>query len=514
MDPIPMPAPYGGMNQLVPVIALQSPECENLLNFNATEQGVILRNGNSKFKTITAASRYLQTFAAYGDSKLFAAFNNALLAAARYEVYNVATGALVATAAEITPPTTNLLLITSTVFNKYLFVFTNDGGTVHLAYDATAGTWGAGGYTGTGLVPVAGDVYKNRQYIIQYEDSSYWYSGLNAISGALTKVDLSSVISEAAMLYAITPVTLADNVSAEILQAFVFSSGEVLFYAGSYPNAADWRLVGRASMGRPFYYTSKIEYQGDCLILCRNAIVSLRDLFLKGSQAALGLNVNSKIKKSWQSKVADADQSSVTGVYDKTNDRIVISVTKVGTDNNYFFIFNNQLQSWYLHNTSPFESSGLTVGPIVAYSNSIFFGMSGLPVGGVSVIWKKEGSSNFYDRNYTDTANVGYGYEVLSAPLANGRAYVQKSEGMDVILKSDLYAETSYYFIRDFGVLTTAAQLIPDQGVTLQKPFINMGIEGSYIQYKISGTTPTTAKTVGLQLYGTNIWLEQGNSPR
>ena len=132
----------------------------------------------------------------------------------------------------------------------------------------------------------------------------------------------------------------------------------------------------------------------------------------------------------------------------------------------------------------------------------------------ISII-EKEGATDFVDVNAQPSGGTsfGYYYETISAPVSDGRAFVQKGEGVDVIMQSDLYNETDHNLIKDFGVLTTESQKIPDQGTGLQKPFINIGIEGSYIQHKISGTT-TTGKSVGLTIYGTNFWRELGNSPR
>lgn len=123
---------------------------------------------------------------------------------------------------------------------------------------------------------------------------------------------------------------------------------------------------------------------------------------------------------------------------------------------------------------------------------------------------QKEGRASFYDAN-----GYIYDYEIISAPIANGRAYITKAAGMDVIQETDINDWTSYQFIKDLGVDETAAQSLPTAPTGLQKPFVNMGIEGSYIQYKISGTTAyDVTKTVGLTIYGTNIWLDNGKSPR
>jgi len=130
------------------------------------------------------------------------------------------------------------------------------------------------------------------------------------------------------------------------------------------------------------------------------------------------------------------------------------------------------------------------------------------------MIYVKEGATGFMDRKSDDSGDVGYDYNITSAPLSNGRAYIQKVEGMDVILNSDLYAQTSYKLIKDLGVAETSSQILSGVNAdSLQKPFVNLGIEGSYVQYKISGTT-VTGKTTGLVLYGTNVWIEKGKSPR
>ena len=125
-----------------------------------------------------------------------------------------------------------------------------------------------------------------------------------------------------------------------------------------------------------------------------------------------------------------------------------------------------------------------------------------------------EGAAGFTDTSVeTGNALLAYPYELISAPVSNGRAFVQMCGGLDVIMKSDLYSQTDFSLISDLGVKTSEVQKIPDQGTSLQKPFVNVGIEGSYIQYKVSGTT-TTGKSVGLELYGFNFYQDNGTSPR
>ena len=129
------------------------------------------------------------------------------------------------------------------------------------------------------------------------------------------------------------------------------------------------------------------------------------------------------------------------------------------------------------------------------------------------MIYSKEGSSGFTDRSIDDASDVGVEFEAKSAPIASGRTFIQKADGLDAIVTSDMYPQVGYRFISDLGVNQSATQIIPTQASTLQKTNADIGLEGSYIQYKISGTT-TANKTVGYNLFGLNLWTSQGKSPR
>lgn len=506
-----------------------------MLNYNTTREGVTLRFGDSAFSTFvgTTINANELMLAPYGDTKLFNVDKRS--ADSSLDFYDAETGALV----YATSPTANAntLSMTYLYFNKYLFLFSNAGGVLDFAGAAQVGfqwdgaVFGACAYTGAGLAPIGGNSYNHRSYLIQFNEAAYWYSPLDSIAGACTKIDLSMIVQQKCTLSCIGSFTLSDQVTTSAIQSFIFSNGEVLFYSGTYPNSADWRIIGTAKIGQPLAIQSTIAYQGDTLVMCDAGVVSLRDLFLKGSQAAVGLSVSDPVQKSWATLVKAMRLllsnpvgpilngflvGNVRGVYDQATDRIIISfpyymnpavsatIPQVGS---FYFVFDNQLQAWFFH-----RSFGGTVFDIVLYKNKV------LTVGKNSnsatyIIWQKEGAGNFTDRNGNNTADVPFNYQVTTAPISNGRSYVQKGEGLDVILNSDLYAETSYQFVRDFGVLSTIAQKTSAPVSTLQKPFVNMGIEGSYIQAKISGTT-SAGKVTGIQLYGMNFWIEQGEGPR
>ena len=524
VTPIPLPPPYGGVNELVPVVALESPDAENLLNFNTTRAGVVLRYGDSKYATraISAGSTTNNGLAAYGDTKLFALITN--ISTTKIDFWDVDAGSIAHSTAAYAGTG---VFSSSTYFNKYLFCFSNDANlTPGIYYNGSA--FGTIGYTGSGFTPVGGgNAYRNRHYIIQSGEAAFWYSNIEAISGALTKVDLSSIASDKCTLVNISTVTLTDNIgSTDLLQTFIFSNGEILFYTGSYPNSPDWRIVGRAKIAQPIsYYDSAFQYQGDTLVMCDTGLVSLRDLFLKGSQNASLLSVSAKIEKTWQRLIklqraavpvlTGPVDASIKGIWDEGSKRIIISfpfyeLNGAIAAGNYFFVFNAELQTWDFHQSTGFF--GLPTGDIVKYKNKVVFTVP--PSGATTaIVYEKEGATNFTDRNYLDASDIPYTFEVKSAPITNGRAFVQSCEGLEPFIESDLYAETEYRLIADLGASTSSAQKVLSRTSTLDKTFVNLGIEGSYIQYKISGTT-TSGKTIGLKLYGINFHQQSGSNTR
>lgn len=531
MDPVPLPPPYGGVDLKNPLVALQSPNCENLLNFNLSNVGAELRNGDSisyNFALTGTNGRYaLDLHPHEAASKLYiSTLNNQT---SNYEIYDTS-GTLVYTFVPLFILLNSVPRISNVYFNKNTYFFPNKAVNAGHKVDA-AGTFAVSGYTGDVGTPklIGGAVYKNRLYGIEYQEAGYWYSGIDSTSGEMIYVDITGLTESKCTLSSIGTFTISDQVTTEVFIAFVMSDGEILFYNGSYPNSSDWRLAGRAQIPQPLFIDSLIKYQGDTLVMCDSGVVSLRDLFLKGSQQALSLSISELVQPAWANLVRairaarsaptgplvnNAVNGSIRGVFDAQNDRIVISFpyyldsSNVLQNGSFYFVYNTALGAWSFH-----RSYGGRIYDANIYNN-VLYCLSRYGTDNGVTVYKKEGATGFTDRTADNSGETAYDYNMISAPVANGRAFVQKAEGLDVILNSDLYDQTSYYLIRDFGVETTTAQTVPNvlTGV-LQKPYVNMGIEGSYVQWKLSGTT-TTSKTVGLKLYGTNLWIEQGGSPR
>lgn len=505
-----LPAPYKGVDQQIPTAALESPFCENLLNFNTDQLGISLRYGDSKYAVITFAvnTKGPQRIFAYGSSKLFNVVFN--VTTNKMDIYDVDAGTV-----SFSSAASGNDGFYSLYFNKYLFFFGDTTYRPGFYYDGAA--FGNCGYTGTNINPVGGDVYKARAYLIQGQRAQYWYTEINAISGPCTLIDLNALTQVSTTLAIIAPITIVHLTLTKSYQAFVFFSGEVFFYGGSYPDSADWELVGTAKIAQPINYNSSIPYYGDTLVLCDIGVVSLRDLFLQGSQAAVTLSVSKPIQSAWSdliqairtdTAVPTGQVAGIHGIWDSKTDRIIISfpsyLNTSGTSSagSFYFVFDAKLQSWFFH-----RSFGGIVLDIVFYNNKVVtMGYSSTAI----MVWKKEGSTGFMDRNADDSADVAYDYEMLSAPIPFPKTAVYEATQIEPILESDLYAQTNWNFIVDFGRQTSGSQQTDASTTAVAKPAVNVGMQNiTFVQVKMAGTT-VTSKTVGLDLYSYNVWYNAG----
>lgn len=520
MNPVALPPPYQGQADFVPLVALESPYAERIVNFNIEDNIPTLRDGNAAYGYLTAATTLaLATYETGTAQKLFL-------------VYDTGSGGL-----RVSDATSGGSLVSAYApggiggddevhhlyFNGNLIFFGETtwrpGSVGNPQYNGTA--WSLSGYTfPVSTTPFGGGVYKNRAYMLLRGTTKFVYSNINAISGATTEVDLGGVISSKANLYAIRSVALSEGIQQETIIFFVFASGEVLAYAGSYPDSANWELVGRFQIPRPIDYNAIVEANGDAFVITQSALVSLRTLFTQGVFVAVQKGLSAPIANRWKELFGTtANSFGIRGVFDTVRQRLIITRpsyvipggSEVDTDS-MALIYSFKNNAWYEHRyviATDAQVQGNIQGAAFFKDKTYY---SVYNASGTCGVLELEGSTNFLDAIVT-LDEEAYEYEITSAPIAGGRTYIQQAVGLDAIIKSDMYAETSYQFIADTGVQTTSAQKIPDMGTGLVKAHANVGIEGSYIQYKISGTT-ADLRTEGYKLYGVNVWTEEGREPR
>ena len=521
MQPIPLPAPYGGIDEFSPFFELAQPNCELLFNFNVSQIGCTLRKGDSIVNAHAAPTgETLIEFFSFGSETFVAML---VTAGGNLRIRNAVSGATVYTSAV----SVAWEISSINIFSGRLFIFLRSGGIgLGVTYDGT--TWGAIGYTGPTYIGAAAS-YKNRQYVSNATlgtENEYYYSSLSAITGALVgPVSLSGYSSERTVITMIAPFTLAEGVGSKSLLAFILASGEVLFFSGSYPDSPDWQLEGSARIGPAFNSHAKIPYDGDTLILGQSGIVSLRNLFLKGEEGATVATLERRVEKSWKAQIIDVPTGFqpvqsyyARGCWDKIKNKIIVFFPYNYTESNYssitdgvFFVYDILLQAWVFHQYSG-ALSGSRVMPPLFVNNVVLFAVSMGATTGFSVL-QKEGATGFRDRSADDAIDEAYPFDLISAAITNGRAFVQRCMGMDFIMSSDMYEAVFFSVISDFGRETSAGQAVSVVSTGVAKPFVNIGIEGTFIQYRISGSTPLD-KTIGVNFYAANFWQDNGGSPR
>lgn len=408
--------------------------------------------------------------------------------------------------------------VSTVYFNKYLFFI----GDVISGYYYNGTTWGLTGYTyPVGFTPMSGCVFKNRLYFVDKGTALVGYSGIDYISGTITSVDLSSITTSKTKLLGIRSVSMSEGISQDNVLCFCFDNGEVLAYSGSYPNSSDWRIVGRFVIPKPIDYHSFVDANGDSFVITECGLISLRDLFAKGGDKALNEGISGAITNRWDqimsalfpNGVVDSSGQWVKGHYDQGRDRIVIVfsdyVTKAGvksTGSFFRLIYSFKTQSWWEHygalNAASVSSSAM-------FKNDLYYGTT--VNGGVL---KAEGASGYLDvvpdsDNPGVTIPAAYTYKLITAPLPLSRNGINKVEGAELLMKSDLYTETEVKLISDLGAATTTAQKTKGNGTNVSKCMVNSGVESTYVQLQIGGTT-VTGKTTGQEIYGMNIWYDKG----
>jgi hypothetical protein len=158
------------------------------------------------------------------------------------------------------------------------------------------GTYTVYGITGVdsaNLINV--NLFKNRLYYPEKNSLDFWYSGVDEISGALTKFPLGGVARNGGYLQAIGTWTLDAGYGVDDFLVCVTSMGEVIVYKGSNPSDVnDWSLVGVWQMGQTFSRRCFFKWAGDLLLLTQDGLVPLTAA-LQSSRLDPRVNLTDKI---------------------------------------------------------------------------------------------------------------------------------------------------------------------------------------------------------------------------
>jgi hypothetical protein len=511
-----LPPPYQGQNDQYPIITIQSPYCERMENFNNLDGNLAVRQGNDLFAQATVANYKIEGIVNYGDTFLFAMANNA---GVQWNIYDIASGSF---GSANSAAGTGVAPATFFFKDNLIFCFGASGKT--FLFNGTLFT--VDPYTFTSLSPYGGTEFKARAYFIGYGTAIYAYSGIEAVTGACTNVDLSGQLTSKATLSMIRPISMTQNLTAESALAFIFSSGEILVYQGSYPDSDTWSRVSRFKVSQPIEYNAYVEAKGDSFLLTKSEILSLRNLFVSGYDTERDEGIGHTIAKRWRQIITSYSNvisinpvvlfQRIKGVYDEKNDRIIISLPEyvdpitgdITNSTTFQLIYDFNLQAWYEYIQT--DSRIIYAVGATYFNNKTYIAVQTNTGGAEMTVIGLERGSNYVDDDLDGSGTKAINYKLRTAPLPISKFGANAITGIEAICKSDLYPQTNYKFIADLGRQESASQAIPAQGTAVAKPMMNVGIHDAITaQLEISGST--VSASIGLELYGFNVWYQTGD---
>jgi hypothetical protein len=159
------------------------------------------------------------------------------------------------------------------------------------------------GLTATNLIGVA--VYANRLYLWEDNAQAFWYGGVNAISGALTKFDFSGLADLRGKLVAVAPITFDAGDGVNDALAFLFSGGQVFIYQGTNPgDSSNWSKVGVFQIADPLSRRGVFKYGGDVMVMTKQGYFQLSRAITLGNvsdSVSLSDKINPALRTAYES---------------------------------------------------------------------------------------------------------------------------------------------------------------------------------------------------------------------
>lgn len=281
----PLPPPVGGWNARDALDSMKPSDAVILENWFPRQSDVVIRGGHTLHCNTGEGNFSVQTLAEWKAStsrKLVAAVNGKLIDVSTSTPSTIGTGF-----------SQNRWKWVN--FSERLFLV--NGTDAPQDYDGTtltATSWSGSGLTITNLSDVC--VFKERLFFIEKNTLNFWYAGLQAITGTLTKFPLKYTGSFGGVLKAIGTITSDGGTGQDDLIAFFLSSGEVIIYQGSDPGSAtDWNRVGTFYLGPPIGNSSLVQYGSDLIAITDGSYTPLTKVLPFGRTQPSQLDLSDKI---------------------------------------------------------------------------------------------------------------------------------------------------------------------------------------------------------------------------
>ncbi|MGI9417171.1 MAG: hypothetical protein ACR2RA_04965 [Geminicoccaceae bacterium] len=190
-------------------------------------------------------------------------------------------------------------------------------------------------------------VHKERVYWIEDGTASFWFGGIDAITGALSEFPLGTVFPGGGRLKAMGTFTHDGGNGPDDFVAFFMNSGDVLVYAGNDPaDSTNWTLIGRYKIGRVIGSRPLLNIGPDLIAITADGFMPVEQ-FLRAGRSRRQLAVSDNIAPSVREAVrtfADNEGWQLT-LYPRSN-MMIANIPLVQNQQADQYVMNTLTGAW------------------------------------------------------------------------------------------------------------------------------------------------------------------------
>lgn len=266
-----VPSPSGGLNTRDAESAMETTDAVLMENWFPGQGSVSTRKGYTEYATGLTGN--VETLAEFN-----AGSNRKFLCANAGEINDITNPASIS---NLGSGFSNARWQTANFNAKMILV---NGADTPQVYDGS--TLSNSTITGSGLTASTlngANVHKNRLYVWDDDDQSFWYGATNAIGGTFTEFDLAGVMPFGGNLIAMATWNHDGGDGVDDFALFLMSSGDVALYEGSDPgDASNWSLIGIYKIGSPVAVRGVKKVAGDVVIITDQDFIFFSQVFKSG----------------------------------------------------------------------------------------------------------------------------------------------------------------------------------------------------------------------------------------
>jgi hypothetical protein len=506
--PIPLPIPIRGLNRKVPLGEMPPEYCAWAVNFDPEAQFIKIRNGYVIHAIAPSDVSTLFCLAPWHNSSLFAYGDRT--GGNPHRIYDVTTSTVSSahttgsdTADEVAP-----------IYYADRLSFIAEAGVANCARTYDGSTWNTFDFSPNGVR--AGFTYKGRVFLTN--GGNVLVSALSAITGAVDTYDFSTLFTKRSNIRWGGVLTSTTNRSDEQYVCFCSADGEILVYAGDHPGALNWEQIARFETAENIGFTQRAmtSFKNDILAITKEGVVSVRRLwqdFEDPNDYFLTKDISPYWREFVRNMIEDAN-------YDEFNNEP--SIAYWPEQNKIYVLMNGHLNedgSW----SSIYDYSTMFVYNTVSKAWQIHKMPSTTPsvgIGGVSNIVYKDNNIYFISNSCVMKVGTGFQDEVPDRIGGTYQAYtVELKSAYQNYSRSEKYKKVGGFDLivnTDFTGSQIGMKAASDMGRKVSQrstqafisgysnPFYSVGVDGTFIQWRIEGTSDTAASD-GFELHSVGV---------